>query len=53
MENFKKLNYINKFRGFKLDLGNMNRMCEKLDNPHKNLKFIHVAGTNGKGTQFN
>jgi len=25
-------------------------LLEKLGNPHKNLKFIHVAGTNGKGS---
>ena len=23
---------------------------EKFDSPHKKLKFIHVAGTNGKGS---
>ena len=30
-----------------------NALCdimEKFDNPHKKLKFIHVAGTNGKGS---
>ncbi len=25
-------------------------LCNKLGNPQKNLKFIHVAGTNGKGS---
>ena len=25
-------------------------LCKKLKNPEKNLKFIHVAGTNGKGS---
>lgn len=25
-------------------------LCERLGNPQKNLKFIHVAGTNGKGS---
>lgn len=25
-------------------------LCEKLGNPQNNLKFIHVAGTNGKGS---
>lgn len=25
-------------------------MCEKLNNPQANLKFIHIAGTNGKGS---
>lgn len=25
-------------------------LLEKLGNPHKNMKYIHVAGTNGKGS---
>ncbi|SDB12683.1 dihydrofolate synthase / folylpolyglutamate synthase [Pseudobutyrivibrio sp. YE44] len=25
-------------------------LLEKLDNPHESLKYIHVAGTNGKGS---
>lgn len=25
-------------------------LCEKLGNPQKDLKFVHVAGTNGKGS---
>ncbi len=25
-------------------------LCEKLSNPQKSLKFIHIAGTNGKGS---
>ncbi len=25
-------------------------MCERLGNPQKSMKFIHVAGTNGKGS---
>lgn len=25
-------------------------LCERLGSPHKKLKFIHVAGTNGKGS---
>lgn len=25
-------------------------LMDKLNNPHKKLKFIHVAGTNGKGS---
>ncbi|SHI45491.1 bifunctional folylpolyglutamate synthase/dihydrofolate synthase [Pseudobutyrivibrio xylanivorans] len=27
-----------------------NALLEKLDNPHMDLKYIHVAGTNGKGS---
>ncbi len=31
-------------------LERISELCEKLGNPEKNLKFIHVAGTNGKGS---
>lgn len=29
------------------------KFLEKIDSPHKNLKVIHVAGTNGKGSTVN
>ncbi|WP_456459328.1 bifunctional folylpolyglutamate synthase/dihydrofolate synthase [Reichenbachiella sp.] len=35
---------------FKKDLTNTLRLSERLDNPHKKFKSIHVAGTNGKGS---
>lgn len=28
----------------------MEKLCEKLGNPEKSLKFVHIAGTNGKGS---
>ena len=31
----------------------MQEILEKINNPHKNLKFIHIAGTNGKGSVSN
>ena len=31
----------------------MEEILNKLKNPHKNLKFIHIAGTNGKGSVSN
>ncbi|MBE6667264.1 MAG: bifunctional folylpolyglutamate synthase/dihydrofolate synthase [Ruminococcaceae bacterium] len=31
-------------------LERIGELCEKLGNPQNNLKFIHVAGTNGKGS---
>lgn len=34
----------------KKDLTNTLALCEALDNPHKKIKCIHVAGTNGKGS---
>ena len=34
----------------KLGLSRITELMELLDNPQKRLKFIHVAGTNGKGS---
>lgn len=31
-------------------LENIINLCEKLGNPQEELKFIHIAGTNGKGS---
>jgi len=33
-----------------LDLRRVEKLLEKLGNPEKNLKGVHVAGTNGKGS---
>lgn len=33
-----------------LGLERIETALQKLDNPHKNLKVIHIAGTNGKGS---
>lgn len=35
---------------YKKDLGNIKALCERLGNPQEQLRCIHVAGTNGKGT---
>ena len=35
---------------YKKDLTNIHLLVNHLDNPQKNLKCIHVAGTNGKGS---
>ncbi|WP_268847808.1 bifunctional folylpolyglutamate synthase/dihydrofolate synthase [Flavobacterium aestivum] len=35
---------------YKKDLTNVNLLASHLDNPHKKIKCIHVAGTNGKGS---
>lgn len=35
---------------FKKDLTNTLALCEKLNNPQKKFKSIHVGGTNGKGS---
>lgn len=34
----------------RLGLNSIRYLCEKLNNPQANLKFIHIAGTNGKGS---
>ena len=46
------LDYINsrELFGIKLGLSNIRKLLKKLNNPHKDLKFIHIAGTNGKGS---
>ena len=31
-------------------LERIGELCEKLGHPERDLKFIHVAGTNGKGS---
>ncbi|WP_156889660.1 bifunctional folylpolyglutamate synthase/dihydrofolate synthase [Paenibacillus harenae] len=36
--------------GVRPGLERVEQLMERLDNPHRRLKFIHVAGTNGKGS---
>ena len=36
--------------GSRLGLFRMERVLELMGNPHKELKFVHIAGTNGKGS---
>lgn len=44
--------YIHKvsWRGSKPGLSRTEELLAMLGNPHKKLKFVHVAGTNGKGS---
>ena len=46
------LNYIHGLyrKGTKPSLHRVAFLLEKLGNPHKKLKFVHIAGTNGKGS---
>ncbi len=46
------LEYIHSVSNFfcKPGLERIGELCEKIGNPQKRLKFIHVAGTNGKGS---
>src|SRR5215216_5189023 len=32
------------------DLSNTIKICQYLGNPHEQLKSVHIAGTNGKGS---
>ncbi|MDR0404989.1 MAG: bifunctional folylpolyglutamate synthase/dihydrofolate synthase [Oscillospiraceae bacterium] len=48
-ETIKKINNMNKF-GIKPGLDRVAAVLKCLDNPQNKLKFIHVAGTNGKGS---
>lgn len=46
------INYVHAIPKFVRPLGNekLSGLLDLLGNPHKKLKFIHVAGTNGKGS---
>ena len=37
-------------RGIKLGLDNMTELLERLGNPQEGVRFVHVAGTDGKGS---
>lgn len=36
--------------GMKLGLENITSLLDRVGNPHQKLKFIHIGGTNGKGS---
>lgn len=46
------INYIHSIPKFVRPLGNANleKLLQHLKNPHKGQKYIHIAGTNGKGS---
>ena len=43
------LDQVSKY-GSVLGLDNMRELLGRLGNPQKDLKFIHISGTNGKGS---
>lgn len=49
MSNIEKLIDLNKF-GIKLGLENMEKLTSSFNHPEQNVKIIHIAGTNGKGS---
>ncbi|NDG73107.1 MAG: bifunctional folylpolyglutamate synthase/dihydrofolate synthase [Proteobacteria bacterium] len=46
------LDWLNstQFTGIKLGLENTQRLLDAVGNPERHLRFLHVAGTNGKGS---
>lgn len=52
MKDIETLEYLERLRVFGSNYGleRTERLLEKLENPHKKIKLIHVAGTNGKGS---
>ena len=42
--------YSYSMHGIKLGLENIEKICKELGNPEKSYKIIHIAGTNGKGS---
>ena len=44
--------YLHSFTRFgsQLDLGRMRTLLDRMGNPQKKLRFVHIAGTNGKGS---
>ncbi|MFN5786934.1 MAG: bifunctional folylpolyglutamate synthase/dihydrofolate synthase, partial [Flavobacteriia bacterium] len=37
-------------QAYKPDLVNVRELCKLFDDPQNDLNFVHVAGTNGKGS---
>ena len=46
------LDYIHSVERFgsRPGLSRITELLEKLGEPHKDMKFVHIAGTNGKGS---
>lgn len=46
------LEYIDSLSGYGIvpGLDNIRNLCDCMDNPQNSLKFVHIAGTNGKGS---
>ena len=46
------LTYIHSviWRGKRIGLGRITELLRRMGNPEKKLRFVHVAGTNGKGS---
>lgn len=44
------IDWVNSNKGISLGLDSIRNLCEGIGNPQEELKFIHIAGTNGKGS---
>ena len=44
------LDFMNRWHGSRLGLSRMQEMAERMGHPENNLRYVHVAGTNGKGS---
>ena len=44
------IEYINTLKGSVIGLDSIRALCDELSNPQDKLKFVHIAGTNGKGS---
>jgi dihydrofolate synthase/folylpolyglutamate synthase len=42
--------YRTSWKGSRLGLSRMRELMERLGNPEKKMRFVHIAGTNGKGS---
>lgn len=41
---------VTKIKGSVLGLDNIKELCRRIGNPQDSLRFVHIAGTNGKGS---
>lgn len=46
------LDYMDSLKNYGIvpGLGSIRELCRRLDNPQEGLRFVHIAGTNGKGS---
>ena len=44
------LDFMNQWHGSRLGLSRMQEMAERMGHPENRLRYVHVAGTNGKGS---
>ncbi len=44
------LDFMNRWHGSRLGLSRMQEMAERMGHPENKLRYVHVAGTNGKGS---